>query len=229
MTERLPIDPTNDDLFHACSDGMVLIHLLNHIDKDSIDMRTVNKGNNLNVYKIRENLDQAFTVAKTRIRVVGVDSQTFLDKTPYLMLGVLWQLVRLLSMKDITLGEVPEIYRLLKEGEELSDLQKLKSEEVLIRWMNFHLAKAGQDPISNLGRDLADARKCLYVLNQLDPEHCSLEALDEGDEVTRAAKMIANSKAMGVEDVIGPEDLVKGNGKVNSVFVAAMFNCKHGL
>ena len=229
LTERLPIDPTNDDLFHACSDGMVLIHLLNHIDKDSIDMRTVNKGNNLNVYKIRENLDQAFTVAKTRIRVVGVDSQTFLDKTPYLMLGVLWQLVRLLSMKDITLGEVPEIYRLLKEGEELSDLQKLKSEEVLIRWMNFHLAKAGQDPISNLGRDLADARKCLYVLNQLDPEHCSLEALDEGDEVTRAAKMIANSKAMGVEDVIGPEDLVKGNGKVNSVFVAAMFNCKHGL
>ena len=67
------------------------------------------------------------------------------------MLGVLWQLVRLLSMKSITLSEVPEIYRLLKEGEELSDLQKLKSEDVLIRWMNFHLAKAGQDPISSLG------------------------------------------------------------------------------
>lgn len=41
--------------------------------------------------------------------------------------------------------------------------------------------------------------------------------------------MIASSMAMGVEDVIGPEDLCKGNSKVNSVFVAAMFNCKHGL
>lgn len=34
---------------------------------------------------------------------------------------------------------------------------------------------------------------------------------------------------MGVDDILGPEDLVKGNAKVNSVFVAAMFNCKHGL
>ena len=32
------------------------------------------------------------------IKVIGVDSQTFLDKTPYLMLGILWQLARLLAM-----------------------------------------------------------------------------------------------------------------------------------
>ena len=103
IAERLPIDPTNDDLFHACSDGMVLIHLLNHIDPDNIDMRTVNKGSNLNIYKVRENLDQAFAVCKTLIKVVGIDTQTFLDKTSYLMLGILWQLVRLLAMKAIDL------------------------------------------------------------------------------------------------------------------------------
>lgn len=57
VTERLPIDPENDDLFHACSDGMILIHMINHIEKDSIDMRTVNKGSTLNIYKVRENLD----------------------------------------------------------------------------------------------------------------------------------------------------------------------------
>ena len=44
LQERLPIDPTNQDLFHGCSDGMVLIHLINHIEKDAIDMRTVNTG-----------------------------------------------------------------------------------------------------------------------------------------------------------------------------------------
>ena len=59
------------------------------------------------------------------------------------MLGVLWQLVRLVSMKAINLGECKEIYRLLKDGEELADLQKLKSEEILVRWMNFHLRAAG--------------------------------------------------------------------------------------
>lgn len=113
LADRLPIDPDTDDLFHACSDGMVLIHLINHIEKDSIDMRTVNKGSNLNIYKVRENLDQAFTVAKTMIKVIGIDAQTFLDKTGYLMLGILWQLVRLLTMKTISLNECPEIYRLL--------------------------------------------------------------------------------------------------------------------
>jgi len=34
---------------------------------------------------------------------------------------------------------------------------------------------------------------------------------------------------MGVADTIGPNDLIKGNTKVNSVFVAAIFNTKHGL
>lgn len=128
ILERLPINPDNDDLFHACSDGMVLIHLLNHIDKDAIDMRTVNKGSNLNIYKVRENLDQAFTVAKTLIKVIGIDAQTFLDKTPHLMLGILWQLVRILAMKSVDLAECKEIYRLLENDEELADLQKLKSE-----------------------------------------------------------------------------------------------------
>jgi len=122
VQERLPVDPENDDLFHACSDGMLMIHLLNHIEKDCIDMRTVNKGSNLNIYKVRENLDQAFAVAKTMIKVIGVDAQTFLDKTSYLMLGVLWQLVRLASMQAIQLADCPEIFRLLTDGEELADL-----------------------------------------------------------------------------------------------------------
>ena len=206
-----------------------MIHLINHIEKDAIDMRTVNKGSNLNIYKVRENLDQAFAVAKTMIKVIGVDTQTFLDKTSYLMLGVLWQLVRLVSMKAITLGECPEIYRLLKDGEELSDLQKLKSEEILVRWMNFHLRAAGQPEIANLGADLKDSRKLIYVLNQLDSNTCTLDALEEADDNERAAKMIASATAMGVEDCLGPADICKGNAKVNSVFVAAIFNCKHGL
>jgi len=53
---------------------MLLIHIINHIEKDAIDMRTVNKGGNLNIYKVRENLDQAFAVAKTMIKVIGVDT-----------------------------------------------------------------------------------------------------------------------------------------------------------
>jgi|MGYP003333180879 hypothetical protein len=41
--------------------------------------------------------------------------------------------------------------------------------------------------------------------------------------------MILESQKLGVADVIGPRDLVKGNPKVNSIFVAEIFNTKHGL
>ena len=51
------------------------------------------------------------------------------------------------------------------EGEELTALLKLKAEEILIRWMNFHLVAAGQEKITNLGSDLKDSRKLIYVLN----------------------------------------------------------------
>mgnify|MGYP000999916829 CR=1 FL=1 len=72
-----------------------------------------------------ENTGLHFDLPKNRssvIKVIGVDAQTFLDKTSYLMLGVLWQLVRLASMQAIQLADCPEIFRLLTDGEELADL-----------------------------------------------------------------------------------------------------------
>lgn len=57
LKERLPIDPDSTDLFDAVADGMIGLHLLNKLDPDRIDMRTVNRGANLNIYKVRENLD----------------------------------------------------------------------------------------------------------------------------------------------------------------------------
>jgi len=39
----------------------------------------------------------------------------------------------------INLKDTPEIMRLAKEGETLKDINKLKSEELLVRWINFHL------------------------------------------------------------------------------------------
>ena len=103
------------------------------------------------------------------------------------MLAIIWQIVRLISIKDINLRDCKQIYLLLKDGEDVDALLKLPAEEILKRWMNYHLAKAGQDPINNLGKDLADSNKLLYVLNQLDKNNCPLEAgLAEQDLVERA-------------------------------------------
>ena len=69
----------------------------------------------------------------------------------------------------------------------------------------------------------------IYVLNQIDKDKCSLDGLNEEDDVKRAQILIDNSKALGCDDVVGAKDICKGNSKVNSLFVAEVFNTNHGL
>jgi len=159
---------------------------------------------------------------------MGIDGGDFVDKKPHLVLGVMWQVARLIAVGNVTLQECPEIMRLATENEELSDLLKLKPEEVLVRWCNFHLKEAGQERrIANLGKDLMDQEVMTHVLNQLFK--CGTDALNEQDTLKRAEQVIINSAAGGVPDVCSARDLVRGNAKVNTIFVGECFNTKHGL
>ena len=130
----------------------------------------------------------------------------------------------------LNLKDTPEIMRLAEEGEDLAHLKKLKPEELLIRWINFHLKEAGQERrVKNLGGDLKDSEALLYVLNRLDKKACPLDALTDENLETKAGKMIANSIALGVPDLISPRDILACNTKINTIFVANIYNTKHGL
>lgn len=115
----------------------------------------------------------------------------------------------------------------LAESDQKADLFKLSPEEILLKWFNFHLKNAGASEITNLGRDLADSVALTYLLNQLDQEKCSLDALNKRNDLERANAMINNSKALGVADVVGPADIIRGNVKVNLVFISEIFNTKY--
>jgi len=231
--DRFPIDPESDDLWHVMYDGMVLIRALCAVDKDAVDMRTVNMGKNgiVNTFETHQNIDLGLAAAKGRIKLVGIDATAFLEKKPHLLLGVTFQLARMLALQNVQLKNCPELFRLLEEGETLEDLLKLPPEHILIRWVNYHCRAAGhpEKQIKNLGSDLKDSQSIYYVLNQLDKQHCPLTHIDEPDQVKRAQEMINNSNAMGVPEVVDAKDWTKGNPKVNVVYVAEIFNTRHGL
>ncbi len=164
------------------------------------------------------------------LRIPGINPQAFIEKKPHLILAVLWQIIRLYLTQSIDLKHCPEIMRLADEGEELSDLMKLGPETILIRWINFHLKKEGIDRrVHNLGGDLKDSVALIHVLHSLEPSKCSLEALGEEDNVKRAEKMILSAESLGVPPLVRPSDITTGNVKLNTVFVAELFNHKHGL
>ena len=176
VAEIVPINPENDDVFHALEDGVILTKLINSAAENTIDMRAVNMKKNLNVYQVKENLNLALNACKgIGLRCPGINPQAFIEKKPHLILAILWQIMRMYLTKSIDLKNCPEIMRLAEEGEELTDLIKLPPETILIRWVNYHLKKSGVERrINDLGGDLKDSVALTYVLNRLDPQKCSL-------------------------------------------------------
>lgn len=227
----IPINPESDDVFHALEDGVILSKLINAAAENTIDMRAMNMKKNLNVYQVKENLNLALNACKgIGLRIPGINPQAFIEKKPHLILAILWQIMRMYLTKSIDLKSCPEIMRLAEEGEELSHLMQLAPEVILVRWVNYHLKKAGVErKINDLGGDLKDSVVLTYVLNRLDPSKCSLAGLQEEDLIKRAEIMINNSLAIGVPPLVRPSDITTGNVKINTVFVAELFNTKHGL
>jgi len=151
------------------------------------------------------------------------------EKAPCIVLGIFWQLVKLHLLNSINLKNHPELIALLEDGETLADLLKLPPEQLLIRWFNYHLKKAGHKKINNLAGDVADSDAYLTLLNQLDKKQNGLEALGEKDLVKRAGAVIANAENLGVKRMIKPADIKAGNPKLNLAFTAAIFNQCPGL
>jgi len=60
-----------------------------------------------------------------------------------------------------------------------------------------------------------DSKQLLYLLNDLNPDKCSLAGIQEPDDERRAQFAINNSYRLGCEDVVAARDICQGNDKVN--------------
>ena len=227
----LPIDPDTNQVFERLKNGILLCYLINKAVPGTIDERVINKKDNMNVFQATENLNLGLSAARSiGVRMSSIDAGTFRDEDKISILGVLWQIVKQVVLVKITLKNYPQLVRLLNEGEQLSDLLKLSPEELLLRWFNYHLKAAEYPkPIHNFSADIKDSEKYTVLLHQLDKEHCDTSALQESDLVKRAEKVLENSRKVGAESYITPNDIVSGNNNLNLLFTAAIFNSCHGL
>ena len=228
----LPIDPDSNEIFDRIKDGVLLCKLINKAQEGTIDERVINKKDNMNIFQQVENLNLAISAAKSiGLNCIGLNYDSIMDGKNYIMvLGLMWQVVKLVVMRNIQLKHHPELIRLLNPGEQLSDLLKLSPEQLLLRWFNYHLKQAGYDKkITNFSGDVKDSEKYTILLNQLNKNLCDKSALNDSDLKKRAKKVIDNSKKLGAESYITPDDIVAGNSKLNTLFVASIFNAYPGL
>lgn len=233
-SEMLPMDPESEDLFKVVDNGIVFCKLVNIAQPGTVDERVLNTKSNMTVFHVKENLNLALNSIKSiGCKVIGIDDELIMKHTENIILGLLWQVIRIILVKDINLKHVPELARLVNEdeGEELADLLKLPPDEILVRWVNYHLKKAKSDRrIKKLGKELADSIVYATLLHQLDSSCIDPKAVEaEADEKKRAKMVLDGATKFGITPLIGPNDIISGSSKLNTVFTADIFNHKHGL
>ncbi len=152
----LPLDATSMDLFEKSNDGLILCKLINLAQYDAIDERAMNQHAVLNVYQKTENQNLALNAAKAiGCQVINIGAQDLIEGRPILVLGLVWQIIKIQLLSQISLRNIPELVLLLNEDETMADFLKLHPELILLRWLNYHMEKAGSTRrVKNFGSDL---------------------------------------------------------------------------
>nr|CCA19751.1 fimbrinlike protein putative [Albugo laibachii Nc14] len=226
LSHLLPVSTDDDGLFLSVADGVLLCKLLNEAVPETIDSRAINLTTTkaLNVYEMTENLNLCINAAKSiGCSVVNIGPADLIEGKPILVLGLVWQIIKIQLTSTINLKNHPELVRLLLDGESLEEFMRLPPDQILLRWMNYHLQSAGHpNRISNFSGDVKDAHAYSVLLHHIAPNQCDL--CTEQTAQGRATHVIQNARKLQVETFIKPHDITNGNPKLNMSFVAQLFN-----
>ncbi|XP_067851144.1 plastin-1-like [Heptranchias perlo] len=228
----IPMDANSGRLFSAVNDGILLCKMINLSQPDTIDERVINKKK-LTPFTISENLNLALNSASAiGCTVVNIGAQDLKEGRHHLVLGLLWQIIKIGLFADIEITRNEALIALLMEGEELEELLKLSPEDLILRWVNYHLENAQFEKISNFSQDIKDSKAYFHLLNQIAPNgkgdemmiEIDMEGFNEKDDLKRAEYMLQQADKLGCRQFVTPADVVNGNPKLNLAFVANLFN-----
>ncbi|KAJ6793252.1 fimbrin-1-like [Iris pallida] len=231
LKNYLPLDPAGDGLFDLAKDGVLLCKLINVAVPGTIDERAINTKRVLNPWERNENHTLCLNSAKAiGCTVVNIGTQDLVEGRPHLVLGLISQIIKIQLLADLNLKKTPELVDLVEDSKDLEELMSLPPEKMLLKWMNFHLKRAGyQKTVTNYSSDLKDGEAYAYLLNVLAPEHCSPATLDVKDPSERAKLVLDHAEKMDCKRYLSPKDIVEGTSNLNLAFVAQIFQRRNGL
>ena len=166
------------------------------------------------------------------LRIYNLSAEDLRDavKNPILVLGFMWQAVKMQLLGSVNLKSHPELITLVNDGEDMNDLLGLPPEELLKRWVNYHLEKQEYDKrIKNFSSDVKDGKVYTVLLKSIgENKGCNLDPL-QWDTDKRAGQVLTNAQKIGAKPFLTKQDILSGNDKLNMAFVAQLFNTCPGL
>ncbi|KAJ3167575.1 phospholipid scramblase 1 [Geranomyces variabilis] len=259
LSRYLPVNGEN--LFTRLQDGVLLGAIINSVKANSVPLGKLN--HNINpahlatvattgpaaeekhsqeqtkaIFEATANLNICLAAAKHVAVVVNIGSDDFLRKKVDLVLGLLWQLIRAHLMSDINVPSHPELIPLLSPGESLKELIALSQEQLLVRWVNYHMVRAGSSKrITNFGQDIADCDAYVILLSQIRPWDKEIEVRDAllpgisslAAPELRAACVLAAAERLNSRKFVRVANILAGHSRLNLLFVAGLFSRHIGI
>ncbi|KAG5053529.1 hypothetical protein AAZX31_02G289700 [Glycine max] len=231
MSQFLPIDPSTNALFDLAKDGVLLCKLINIAVPGTIDERAINTKRVLNPWERNENHTLGLNSAKAiGCTVVNIGTQDLIEGRPHLVLGLISQVIKIQLLADLNLKKTPQLVELVEDDKDVEELISLAPDKLLLKWMNFHLKKAGYEKqVTNFSSDLKDGEAYAYLLNALAPEVAGPSALNTSDPTERANMVLEQAERLDCKRYLTPKDIVEGSPNLNLAFVAQIFQHRNGL
>ncbi|PAN06757.1 hypothetical protein PAHAL_1G286400 [Panicum hallii] len=229
----LPLDPASNELFNLVRDGVLLCKLINVAVPGTIDERAINTKKQLNPWERNENHTLCLNSAKAiGCTVVNIGTQDLIEARPHLVLGLLSQIIKIQLLADLNLKKTPQLAEIVAgdSGKEAEELVTLAPDKMLLKWMNFHLKKAGyKKTVTNFSTDVKDGEAYAYLLSTLAPEHSSKSMIETSDPKERAKKVLETAEKLDCTRYVTSKDIVEGSTNLNLAFVAQIFQNRNGL
>ena len=137
---------------------------------------------------VTQNHNYAIQTARTvGCKIVGIGAEDLRDGVVHLVFGLLWQVIKQGLLAKVNVDEHPELLELGLEADELAKLSAAHPEELLLRWVNFHLRNAGSElQMTNFTSDVQDSAIYTTLLHHFAPDECSMDILNDSDLRKRA-------------------------------------------
>ncbi|KAJ3616873.1 hypothetical protein Zmor_008978 [Zophobas morio] len=245
LVEKNYIPLSSADLFFDnIRDGVILCKLINAVRagtipetsiKTNVDWRNADKAGSRDIFEIAGNHSLALKAAKDLgCSTVNIGHEDIFRGSRHLILAIVWQLIRFHLMKEVNLISHPELIRLLEPGEKIEKLINMRAEDIIKRWFNYHLKKAGtNEVVENFGKDLKDSSKWVTLFKQIAPAASHSAGIDEvlktSDILKRAELLLGVAEKLNSRDFTTAADIVAGHERLNLAFTATIFNNHIGI
>ncbi|CAL8091688.1 unnamed protein product [Calicophoron daubneyi] len=227
-----PFEKDGTDLYGKCQDGVLLCKIINCSSPGTIDERALNVSKRLTTFQMHENITLALNSARAiGCNVVNIGAGDILRGTKHLLLGLLWQIIKIGLLKQINVVAHAELATLLEGDETILEFAKLSPEDILIRWVNFHLKDTGSEKrMKNFTMDIQNCEVYAYLMEKIAPQekkkfmHSTRAILDAVDLVQRAEMVLQNAEILDSRVFVRPQDIVSGSQRLNLAFLANLFH-----